>query len=153
MNVQSSIPGRGRCFSSPQRPSQLWEDQAASLGYRGPVPRMQSQHSDGLRAGRPGFDSRQCKIVPFSRGSRLTLGPTHPPFQWVLMGLSLGVKWQGREADHSPTASAEVKKGGATPPLPHTSCTGTALPFYSLFVPQLYNSGRYDGEWFTLQNV
>jgi hypothetical protein len=52
---------------------------------------------------------------------RLTLGPTHPPIQWVLGALSLGVKQQGREADHSPPSSAEVEKGGAIPPLPHMS--------------------------------
>jgi hypothetical protein len=33
-----------------------------------------------------------------------------------------GVKRQGREADHSPTTSSEVKKKcGSTHPLPHTS--------------------------------
>jgi hypothetical protein len=32
--------------------------------------------------------------------SRPVLGPTQPPIQWV--------KWPGREADHSPTCSAEV---------------------------------------------
>jgi hypothetical protein len=31
-----------------------------------------------------------------------------------------GVKRPGREADHSPPSSAEVKNGGALPPLPHT---------------------------------
>jgi hypothetical protein len=28
-----------------------------------------------------------------------------------------GVKWHGREVDHSPPSSAEIKKGGAIPPL------------------------------------
>jgi hypothetical protein len=46
--------------------------------------------------------------------SRLALGPTQPSIQWVP-----GVKWQGREADHSPPSNAEVKNGGAIPPLPH----------------------------------
>jgi hypothetical protein len=32
-----------------------------------------------------------------------------------------GGKAAGREADHSPLSSAEVKNGGAVPPLPHTS--------------------------------
>jgi hypothetical protein len=32
--------------------------------------------------------------------------------------LSPGVKWPGRDADHSPPSSAEVKKGGALLPLP-----------------------------------
>jgi hypothetical protein len=31
-----------------------------------------------------------------------------------------GLKQQGREADHSPPSSGEVKNGGAIPPLPHT---------------------------------
>jgi hypothetical protein len=38
------------------------------------------------------------------------LGPTQPPIQWVRGALSPGVKRQGREADHSPPVSAEVKK-------------------------------------------
>jgi len=29
--------------------------------------------------------------------------------QWVPGALSLGVKWRGREADHSPPSSAELK--------------------------------------------
>jgi hypothetical protein len=36
-------------------------------------------------------------------------GPTQPPIQWVPGTLSLGVKRLGREADHSPPSSAEVK--------------------------------------------
>jgi hypothetical protein len=57
----------------------------------------------------------------FSTKSRLVLGFTHPliQVQWVPRAISLGVKWPGREADHSPLSSAEVKNGGAIPPLPH----------------------------------
>jgi hypothetical protein len=58
--------------------------------------------SDGLRAGRQGFDSRQGQeIFLFSTASRPALGPTQPPTQWVAGALSLGVKRPGREADHS----------------------------------------------------
>jgi hypothetical protein len=32
------------------------------------------------------------------------------PIQWVHEALSLGIKQPGHEADHSPSASAEVKK-------------------------------------------
>jgi hypothetical protein len=35
--------------------------------------------------------------------------PTQPPIQWVPGALSLGVKRQGRESDHSPPSSADVK--------------------------------------------
>jgi hypothetical protein len=58
-----------------------------------------------------GFDSRQgLEIFLFITAvSRLSLGPTHPPIQWVPGALSMGVKRPGREADHSSPSSAEVK--------------------------------------------
>jgi hypothetical protein len=43
-------------------------------------------------------------IFLFATAFRPALGPTHPPIQWVPE-----VKWSGREADHSPSPSAEVK--------------------------------------------
>jgi hypothetical protein len=42
------------------------------------------------------------------------------PIQWVLGALSLGVKWPGRVANHSPPSSAEVKNAWSytlTPPI------------------------------------
>jgi hypothetical protein len=51
-----------------------------------------------------------------SQSSRPALGSTQPPIQWVP-----GVKQEGREAGHSPRASAQVKKKyGSIHPLPHT---------------------------------
>jgi hypothetical protein len=43
------------------------------------------QYSDGLRAGWPGFDSRQGQtfIFLYSIPSIPALGPTRPPIQWV----------------------------------------------------------------------
>jgi hypothetical protein len=74
-----------------------------------------SRYSDGLRAERLVLDSRQGQdIFFFSAASRLALGPTQPPIQWVPV-----VKGPGREANHSPPSSVEVKNGGAIPPLPH----------------------------------
>jgi hypothetical protein len=35
--------------------------------------------------------------------------PIQPPTQWVSWALSLGVKWPGREADHSPPPIDELK--------------------------------------------
>jgi hypothetical protein len=46
----------------------------------------------------------------FTTVSRTALGPTQPPIQCVLWALSLGVKRPGREGDHSPPSSAEVKE-------------------------------------------
>jgi len=39
----------------------------------------------------------------------MPLGPIQPAIQWVPGTLFLGVKWPGREADHSPRTNAEVK--------------------------------------------
>jgi hypothetical protein len=54
----------------------------------------------------------------FLLASTPTLRPTHPPMQWVPCVESPEVKWQGRETDHLPSSSAEVKNRGAIPPLP-----------------------------------
>jgi hypothetical protein len=47
----------------------------------------------------------KVKNFHFSISSRPALGSTQPPIKWVP-----GIKRQGREADHSPPTSAEVKK-------------------------------------------
>jgi hypothetical protein len=46
----------------------------------------------------------------FSTPSIPALVSTQPPIQWVPEALCQGVKRLGREGDHSPPASAEVKK-------------------------------------------
>jgi hypothetical protein len=50
-----------------------------------------------------------------------TLGPNQPPVQWGTGALSPGVKRPERETDYSSPSSAEIKSGGAVPPLSHTS--------------------------------
>jgi hypothetical protein len=58
-----------------------------------------------------GYDSRWGLVIfLFTTASRTALGPIQPPNQWVPEDLSLGVKRPGREADHSPPSSAEVKE-------------------------------------------
>jgi hypothetical protein len=54
--------------------------------------------------------------------SRTALGTTQPPIEWVPGVLSLGVKRPGREADHSPPPSAEVKN----------ACSYISIPPYVL---------------------
>jgi len=63
---------------------------------------------------------QELGIFHFITKSRLALGPTQPPVQWVPEALSLGVKQLGYEADHSPPSSSEVKNVWsyiATPPV------------------------------------
>jgi hypothetical protein len=58
-------------------------------------------------------------IFLFTTASRMALRSTQPPIQWVPGALSMGVKWPGGEADHSPPSSAEVKSAWnytSTPP-------------------------------------
>jgi hypothetical protein len=52
--------------------------------------------------------------------SRLALGPTQPPIQWITGALSLGVKQPGHEADHSPPFIADINNAWSdtfTPPI------------------------------------
>jgi hypothetical protein len=71
---------------------------------------------------RPRFDSRKGGMMGFFRFAiefRPALGPTHPPIERVSGVISPGIKWPGREADHSPPFCVEVKNAWiyiSTPP-------------------------------------
>jgi hypothetical protein len=72
-----------------------------------------SRYSDWLLAGRRrnlSSSPDRVKNFHFSLSSRLALGSTQPPIQWEQGAHSLEEMRPGREADHSPPASAEVKK-------------------------------------------
>jgi hypothetical protein len=56
------------------------------------------------------FTPGGVKNFLFSRSSRTALRSTQPPIQRVPGALSPGVKRPGREVDHSPPTSAELKK-------------------------------------------
>jgi len=65
----------------------------------------------GWTVGVLGLDSRRgLGIFLFTTSSRMDLGPTRTPIQWVSGTLSLGVKRPGRVANHSPPSNAEVKE-------------------------------------------
>jgi hypothetical protein len=49
-------------------------------------------------------------IFLFTTASRAALGPTQPLIKWLPGARSLGIKLPGREADHLPPSSAEVKE-------------------------------------------
>jgi hypothetical protein len=56
------------------------------------------------------FYPGKVKNSHFSMPPRPALGSTQPPIQWVPEVLSPRVKRPGREADHLPQTTAEVKK-------------------------------------------
>jgi hypothetical protein len=68
--------------------------------------------------------------------------------KWELGALSPGVKWPAREADQSPPCSAELKKGGAIPPLPRMSSWHSTylikhrhnFTFLMLWTPEIFYS-------------
>jgi hypothetical protein len=65
----------------------------------------------GWTIGVLGFYFRQgLGIFLFTIMSRMALGPTQLPIQWVPGALSLEVKQLGHEVDHSPPSSAKVKE-------------------------------------------
>jgi hypothetical protein len=67
-----------------------------------------------LHIGRPDFDSQhRDEIYFYTIACRPVLKSTQPPTHWEPGGFSTGVKVSGRESDHSPPSSAEVKKSGA----------------------------------------
>jgi hypothetical protein len=80
-------------------------------------------YRDGSRVGRPWFESGPAGVGGFlySTEFRPAPGPTQPPIQRAPGAISPGVTRSGREADHSPPSSAEVKNGGAIPRLPQMS--------------------------------
>jgi hypothetical protein len=92
---------------------ELWRGKSMTKAFVSNFKILRSRYSDWLRAeqqrGRSSNPSR-VKNFHFSISYRPALGPTQPPIQWVPGELSPGVKRQGREADHSPPASAEFKK-------------------------------------------
>jgi hypothetical protein len=86
-----------------------------------------SRYSDGLWAGRSGFDSRlelQYFFTP-QRPDRLW-GPPSFLSNVLPAVLSPGLKRQEHEADHSPAFIAEVRNTRAIPPLPHMISWGSA---------------------------
>jgi hypothetical protein len=65
----------------------------------------------GWMIGVLGFNSQQgLGIFFFITASRMALGLTQPPIQWIPGALSLRVKQLGHEVDHSPLSSAKVKE-------------------------------------------
>jgi hypothetical protein len=79
------------------------------------------RYSEGLRAGRPGFNSGQGQNFPLLHSVQ-TGSVAHPAFcRMGTVGSFPGVKRPGREADHPPPSSVQIRNDGVIPPLPYTS--------------------------------
>jgi hypothetical protein len=69
------------------------------------------------------------RIFLFTTASRPALWSTQPRIQWVTGALSVGVKWPGREADHSLPSSAEVKNAWSYTSTPPVHLHGLVLSY------------------------
>jgi len=82
----------------------------------------------GWTVGFLGFDSWQgLGIFLFTTASRMALGPTQYPIQRVPGAFSLGIKRPGREGNHSPPSSADVKNAWSYTSTPPTRLHGMLL--------------------------
>jgi hypothetical protein len=52
----------------------------------------------------------RVKNFNFSISSSPALRSAHPPIEWLLWAISVGLKWKGLETDHSPPTNVEVKE-------------------------------------------
>jgi hypothetical protein len=77
-----------------------------------------------------GWEIFHCTIVSIP-----ALGPTQAPIQWVPGALSLEAKRPGRESDHSPPSSADIKNAW--------SYTSTPPRFHSV----VFNQAQYMSSW------
>jgi hypothetical protein len=80
------------------------------ISARAVIPQSVQRWAKGWMIGVLRFDSQRGLGIFLFTASRTALGPTQPPIEWVPGAFSLGVKRPGREADHSPPSSAEVKE-------------------------------------------
>jgi hypothetical protein len=88
-----------------------WTSAIVDEDFRGfpQTPEKLLYNTSARSRGRSSSPSR-VKNFLFPKSSRPTLRSTQPPAQWVPGVLSPGVKRPGREVDHTPPTSAEVKK-------------------------------------------
>jgi hypothetical protein len=91
------------------------------------------------------------------------LVPTQPLIQWVSVAISPGIKRPGREADHSPPSSAEVKNAcsyTSTPPyvfmawyfVKHRDSFTFTFTFV-VFACKMYDKQARDTQWYRTPSV
>jgi hypothetical protein len=99
----------------------------------------------GMRIGRGSRNTRRKPAAVPLRPPQIPHNLTWDQTRAAAVGsqrLSPGVKRQGREADHSPPSSADVKKGGAMPPLPMFFCFCVLFFIFTLVRRDISDSVR-----------
>jgi hypothetical protein len=111
----STLKKEALCSSDPaSRPTSKYFSFVAVWYQSVFITTFPSWYSDELWAELTRFDSRQGQDrFLYSAVSKPALGPSQPSVWWVPATLSLEIKRSGREADHSPPSSSEVKNNGA----------------------------------------
>jgi hypothetical protein len=74
-------------YSRPRHEMEVstWQSKLFPVPTEPVVPGLLSGYSDRLRAGQPGFHSREGQeAFLYSTASRPALGPSQPPLQWVM---------------------------------------------------------------------
>jgi hypothetical protein len=124
LDGRNSTPGRGKKIFDYSTMSKLAPGPTQRpirwvLGVQ--LPGSKGDHSP------PSSDEIQEQIYLYLAVSSLRRGRTFLSSHVLLLvttgmdAVSPHIKQLGRKADNSPQSSAEVKNGGVTPPLPHTS--------------------------------
>jgi hypothetical protein len=87
---------------------------------------------------KPWFEPRQAQEFSLLRKSRPAVGPIQPPTHGrrVISARGGGVKRLGREADHSPPSSADVKNGWTYTSTPSYTFLGCKWTFPSSLSPR-----------------
>ena len=104
-----------------------------------------NNYRDSLRAGRSGIESRWRRDFPHT--SRLNLGPTHPPIQWV-PGLSRGQSGRGVAFNihsHLATRSKKEQRYTCTHVLTFwvfVACSGVNFTFIFTFTLKAFNVSK-----------
>jgi hypothetical protein len=94
------------------------------MWHFGTIAQSVQRRTTGWRTGVP----FPADIILSSTASRPAPEPTELPIEWLPSALPKGLKRPKRAADHSPRHGAEVKNGGTTYLLLHTSSgNGTLL--------------------------
>jgi hypothetical protein len=109
----------------------------------------------GLRAGRPGFDSRHS--TNFLLHSVQSGSEAYPVScrMGTIWRIFTEVKRPGRETGNSPSLSSKVKNGGAIPPLSHMSSQQSAqlIKPYPPHATWRFDKGKTRGKRFVQSNV